>query len=336
MKAMATVSIVIPVYNEAAAIGECLERVLSQTVSASQVIVADGGSTDDTVEIVRMFAASHHALVLIPNEARIQAAGLNEALKRATGDVLVRVDARSFLAPDYVERCLAALDEHGADVAGGRMMARPAPGLAPRAIALANGAWWGAGPAQFHHSSRSGFVDTVYLGAFRRERVEEVDGWSEVVGVNEDAELNHRIRARGGRIWYDAAIAVAYEPRTTLSTVRRQYGRYGWSRAATAKRHPRSVRLRQVVPAALPPLLLAATLARGPTATAARGALIGHVAVVLAGASSRRGETLGVRAVAAIAAATMHWSWAFGFWRGLTGLRCPGGATVPARLRRWT
>lgn len=318
---MATVSIVIPVYNEAAAIGECLERVLSQTVSASQVIVADGGSTDDTVEIVRMFAASHDALILIPNEARIQAAGLNEALKRATGDVLVRVDARSFLAPDYVARCLAALDEHGADVAGGRMVARPAPGLAARAIALANGARWGAGPAQFHHSSRSDFVDTVYLGAFRRERVEEAGGWSVDVGVNEDAELNHRIRARGGRIWYDAGIAVSYEPRHTFSALSRQYFRYGRSRAATVRRHHGSLRLRQAVPAVLPGTLLFAVLGQGTAAHVARWALVAHLAVVVGCAFARREERPAVRALGAAAAATMHWSWAIGFWKGMGSRR---------------
>ncbi|HUQ64421.1 MAG TPA: glycosyltransferase family 2 protein [Acidimicrobiales bacterium] len=306
-----------PVLNEAPAIEESLSRLLCQTYQPQQILVADGGSTDGTLSILERLAAESDQITIILNEGRIQAAGLNECLVRATGDVIVRIDARSFVDPDYIERCLFALETSEAAAVGGRMVARRPAGLAARAIAVANGAPWGAGPARFHHSRKSGFVDTVYLGAFRRECVDEVGGWSVSVGVNEDAELNHRLRAQGHRIWFDGSITVSYQPRETFGALAKQYVRYGNSRAITIKRHPASVRLRQVLPAVLPVVLLLALVGGKSRSRLARRALVSHVVFLAAGASLVKQERALVRALSAFAAAMMHWSWSVGFWKGI-------------------
>lgn len=307
---MTSVAVVIPTLDEEAAIGECLDRVLAQTVTPDQIIVADGGSTDATVAICQRVGVR-----VVPNPERRQSAGLNRALAEVDADVVVRLDARSFVEPDYIERCLAALDSTGAAVVGGRMVARTNgddAGLAERGIALANGAAWGAGPARFHRDAAAGPAETVYLGTFRRVWLEKVGGWATDVGVNEDYELNHRIRAAGGLVWFDPTLEVGYQARQSFRALARQYGRYGRSKAVVMRRHPRSVRVRQVLPALLVPAAVAAVAGRP-----GRVALAAHIAAVTVGATRAKEAPAEVRAAGAAAALTMHWSWAVGCWTTL-------------------
>jgi succinoglycan biosynthesis protein ExoA len=310
------VTVAIPVLDEAAAIGECLERLRNQSHADMEILVADGGSTDDTRAIVDAHAAEDPRVVLIDNPGRLQSAGLNRVLASARGSIVVRLDARSFVDERYVEHVVDLLGATGAAVVGGRMVPRPRPGDVAAAIALANESAWGAGPARFHTGGSAGPAETVYLGAFDRRRLDEVGGWSTDVGVNEDYELNHRIRQAGGVVWFDPALEVGYEPRADLRALARQYFRYGRSKATVMRRHPRSVRARQVLPVGLAPAGVLALAARGRPGTVARCVLLLHAAAVAA-LAARAPAPASVRALGAGAAATMHWAWSIGFWFGL-------------------
>ena len=318
------VTVVIPTYQEVGAIAECLERIGRQTHDVLQVLVADGGSTDGTRELVAAAAADDARIRLLDNPRRMQSAGLNESLTEAKGEIVVRLDARSFVADDYVARCVDLLTTTGAAVVGGRMVARPGPGAVARGIAVANGAWWGAGPARFHAGGEPGPAETVYLGSFRRSWLDDVGGWAEDVGVNEDYELNHRIRAAGGVVWLDPSLEVGYQPRTTFSALVKQYFRYGRSKAATARRHPGSVRPRQVVPAGLV-LVGAAALLPGRPGRLGRIGVAGHALLVLVLGGRSPGSPV-ERAAAVLAGWLMHWSWSAGAWFGALRPFAPAGS----------
>jgi succinoglycan biosynthesis protein ExoA len=103
----------------------------------------------------------------------------------------------------------------------------------------------------------SGFVDHGHHAAFRREAFVRAGGYDESFEANEDAELDARIRARGGRIWLDVDNTVTYFPRSTIEGLARQYWRYGAGRARTALKHGERLRMRQM----LPPVALIAVLA---------------------------------------------------------------------------
>ena len=203
-----------------------------------------------------------------------------------------------------------------------------------RAVALATSTPLGAGGARYRIGGAEGPVDTVFPGVFRREALAAAGGFDESLLRNEDYELNWRLRARGGTVWFDPALVVDYRPRGSLRALARQYFDYGRWKRVVLGRHPRSLKLRQ----AAPPLLLAALAASGALAVAggladraAPGSgtlLMGAAAVcpagyglLLIGASAAIG--LRRRCAAAlllpVVAATIHLAWAAGFFAAAPG-----------------
>ncbi|MGH9296048.1 MAG: glycosyltransferase, partial [Acidimicrobiales bacterium] len=168
------VTIGIPVLDEEGHLGRCLRAVEAQSYpEILQVLVVDGGSVDGTVEV----AGGFRGVEVLANPRRTRPAGLNVAIASAKGDVFVRVDARSVIAPDYVEACVAALERSGAAMVGGPMrLSAASPGQ--RAIKAAMTSRLGSGPAAFRREAgEARFVDTVYLGAYRLEMVRGLGGY---------------------------------------------------------------------------------------------------------------------------------------------------------------
>lgn len=308
------VSILLPILNEAADIAAALERISDQTFSDFEVLIADGGSTDETLLIVQRRAKNDDRFRVLHNPRKLQSAGLNTALAECRGQFLVRLDGHTFVEADYVQRCVDLLQETGAGVVGGRMLAQPVESAVGKGIALANQSPWGAGPAKFHAGARSGPAETVYLGAFRTSVVRQLGGWAEDVGVNEDYELNHRIANAGHLVWLDVDLAAGYRPRSSFKALATQYFRYGRSKAAVMKRHPDSVKLRQVLPSLLVPV--AAGMLLRPLRILGGLGVGTHTLVVITGAT-RTAAPPQDRVIGALAALVMHWCWSGGFWFGL-------------------
>jgi glycosyltransferase involved in cell wall biosynthesis len=312
-----TVSVVIPTFNEQEHLADTLQSVAQQTYPAIvEVLVADGRSTDRT----RMVAAEFDRVRVVDNPRRIQAVGLNRALAIARGDVIVRVDGHCLLAADYVETCVAALETTGAAMVGGGMHPVPSTrrtSYVQRGIAAAMGSRFGAGPARFHVAgAAAGWVDTVYLGAFRADDARAVGGYADDMAVNEDAEFALRMRENGG-IWFDPEIRSTYTPRSTFSSLARQFYRYGRGRAATARRHPRHVRPRQLVAPALVLGLL------GPRR---RQVAAAYLALVLARSAYELRKDPESAAALAVALPVMHLTWGIGFLRGLVDSQAASGS----------
>lgn len=299
-----TVTVAIPVLNEAAHIDRTLDAVAAQTYARIiEVLVVDGGSTDDTRTLVKRRGGN---VRLLDNPRRIQAAALNIALAEARGDVFVRVDGHCVIAADYVQRCVETLAETGAAMVGGAMTP-VADAWLSRGIAAAMTSPVGAGPARFHVGGESAWVDTVYLGAYRTAVARTVGGYREDVGVNEDSEFAIRVRREGG-VRFEPSIRSTYTPRSSLRAVVRQFYRYGRSRAATVRLHPADIAPRQLVA----PLLVFGLLTPWRRHVGAA-----YAAVVVA---------TGVRQVArdpraslglSLALPAMHLPWGLGFLRGL-------------------
>lgn len=298
-----TVTLALPVLNEEEHIGACLRSLDAQGYDRIvEILVVDGGSTDHTREL----AAVHPRVRVLDNPRRIQAAALNVALAEARGEVVVRIDGHCEIESDYVERAVDALERTGAAMVGGAM--RPvASGWLGTGIAAAMTSPLGAGPARFHVGGEAGWVDTVYLGAYRTALAREVGEYAEDVGVNEDAEFAYRMAPHGG-IWFDPSIRSTYVPRSSVPALVRQFYRYGRSRAATVRRYPGSLALRQL---AAPGLVLG--LCSPWRRTVAKVYAIAWAGAVAHRASRQPEATAGF----AVALPAMHASWGVGFLRGM-------------------
>lgn len=306
-----TVTVAVPVLNEARHIEACLASITAQTYSEIvEVLVVDGGSEDGTPSL----AASFPKVRVLENHARIQSVSLNLALSEAQGTVIVRVDGHCQLAPDYVERCVEGLRRTGAAMVGGAMCPL-GEGWVGQGIAAALTSRLGAGPARFHTGGASGFVDTVYLGAFRRQLAIEVGGYAEDMAINEDAEFALRMQPHGG-VWFDDTIKSTYTPRRSFTKLARQFYRYGRGRADTVRRHPRSISPRQLTA----PLLVLSLVAPWRF-----WALAVYLVLVAARASWELRRSCRSALGLLVAIPAMHLPWGAGFLRGLCIRRAGSG-----------
>jgi succinoglycan biosynthesis protein ExoA len=243
------VTVAMPCLDEERYIEACLRSVLAQDYPAKrlEIIVADGGSRDRTRALVTRMAAADPRIVLVHNPGRLQSAGMNEVIRRSRGDVVVRMDVHCEYAPDYVRKCVEVLERTGADNVGGAQRARATTPF-QHAVCAALSSPLGVGGASYRSAENEGFVDTVFLGAFRRRVFEEVGLYDPCAVTNEDAELNQRIHAAGGRVYLSKEIVVFYAPRDSATALARQYYRYGRGRARTLLKHRRLTSIRPYIP----------------------------------------------------------------------------------------
>ena len=169
------------------------------------------------------------------------------------------MDVHTIYAPDYLAQCLAALDRTGADNVGGPWRAE---GREPmqRAVAAAFQSPLVSGGARSRELDYEGPADTVYLGCWPRESLDQFGGFDESLVRNQDDEHNLRIAAAGGRIWQSALIRSSYRPRARLGQVARQYLQYGYWKPFVMRKHGQAAAWRQLVPGAFVAALLLGAL----------------------------------------------------------------------------
>ena len=286
-RALPCVSVIMPIRNEADVIREVLAAVLTQTVEPSEIIVADGMSDDGTRDILDEIAGKSGTPTVLDNADRTVQHGLNRALSEASGDVLVRVDGHAYLPADYIERCLAMLQDHPeAWVVGGTYLAAGAT-LAGEAAAHAFHSPFGVGGGVGTLTGESGPVDGVPLGVFRRKVFDRVGGFDPELALSEDDEMSQRIRDAGGVIWCDPSLRVIYITRSTWWELLTKHVRWGMYKVKAARKRPSLLRARHAVPAAFV-LALAASGAMVPWLGPAPLVLVGGAWVVAASLAAMR------------------------------------------------
>lgn len=244
-----SVTIIMPIRNEADFIQRSLGAVLAQDYPQEclQILVADGMSDDGTRAIVSVLAAKHNNIRLLDNPRQIVPTAFNCALEEAQSAIIIRVDGHCEIAPDYVQRCVELLSEMNADNVGGPMNA-VSEGTVAEAIALATSSPFGVGGARFHYATEPGWVDTVYLGAYRREVFDRIGRFDEELIRNQDDEFNFRLTQAGGKIWLDPSIRAIYYSRATLSGLWKQYYQYGLYKVRVIQKRQAIPSWRHLVP----------------------------------------------------------------------------------------
>ena len=243
------VSIILICRCEAPHIREALASILAQEPPPGgfEIVVADGMSDDGTREILTEIASSDQRVRVIDNRAKITASGLNAAISTAAGQILVRMDAHTRYAPDYLRQCVRVLQSTGADNVGGPWIAQ-AGNYVGEAIAAAFQSRFAVGGARSHVPHYEGEVDSVYLGCWRKEVFQRFGGFDENLVRNQDDEHNLRIIRGGGRIWQSSRIRSWYHSRTSLKGLFRQYLQYGYWKVVVIQKHGKPASVRHLVP----------------------------------------------------------------------------------------
>jgi GT2 family glycosyltransferase len=326
-----------PVRNEERHLAEAVRHVLGQDYPGEfELVLAVGPSADRTEQIARDLAAAQPRLTVVPNPTGKIPAALNAAVGAARHAVIARMDGHALMPPGYLSTAVAALTETGAADVGG-VMAAVGVTTFQQAVAWAMTSKAGVGSAAFHTGGGAGPADSVYLGIYHREAIERAGGWDEGMLRAEDWDLNYRIRAGGGRIWFTPDLRVTYRPRASIRTLAAQYFHYGRWRRVIVREHPETASFRYLAPPVTAALVtvgllvglagLAALVAGAPAAITWLTLGLAIPVVYLAGvtavaAALARGVPVKVRARIPLVLAAMHMAWGAGF------------LTSPGRLHR--
>ena len=219
------VCIIIPMRNEEAFVGGCLDSVLAQVEGREdiEIFCVDGASEDRTPDIVREYADRDPRVKLVDNLDKIVPRAMNLAIGRACGEFIIRLDCHCNYALDYIDKCLEVLERTGADNVGGYVTTLPgSDSLVGRSIAVACSSRFGVGGSVFRTGGGEQEVDTVPFGCFRRDVFDRFGMYDERLVRNQDIELNSRIRKGGGRIVISPEIKLTYFNRSSFSGLRQQ------------------------------------------------------------------------------------------------------------------
>jgi glycosyltransferase involved in cell wall biosynthesis len=306
------ISVILPVLNEESHLEGAVLSVLSQDYRGPlEIILALGPSRDRTNEIAAKLASQDNRVKLLDSPTGKTAAGLNLALAASKSPVVVRVDGHAQIPNNYISLIVEILNKTGAVNVGG-VMAAVGTTAFERAVAGAMRSPLGVGASRFHTGGEAGEVDTVYLGAFRREALVAIGGFDERFTRAQDWELNFRLRENGGVIYFDPRLHVTYRPRSSVGALAKQYFEYGRWRRVVSRRHSGTINYRYLAP---PFALLgfSASLVLGIALSSIFfiPALVYLLFVVLA--SLKISTSIGEYLLLLLVIPTMHFAWGAGF-----------------------
>lgn len=242
------VSVIIPMLNEEKYISRCIESLLSQTYPKKMMewLLIDGNSDDKTVEICKQYI-DKGPIRILNNAKKKTTYALNLGIENSRGRYIIRLDAHAEYNPDYIEKCVYYLETTDADNVGGIAVTK-AEGYVGNAIATMLSSRFGVGDSSFRTEGKSGYVDTVPFGAFRKEIFSKVGMFNHNLPRSEDNDINARIRAAGGKIWLSKEIVFTYYCRDNVPAVLMMGFKNGNALFQTFKINPKAMSLRHYVP----------------------------------------------------------------------------------------
>jgi succinoglycan biosynthesis protein ExoA len=249
------IDVVVPAYNEALAIGMCLDSILAQDYLKDivRIFVVDAGSDDQTVEIVQRRTEGEPRVVLLTGNGRLNAAeACNLGFRAGDAPLVARVDAHLNIAPDYLSRAADTFADEDSLLAcvGGRPEHVGVTRFG-RGAACARGSRFGVGASVYADRRARAYVDTVPVGVYRRAALDAVGGYATRMLCGEDEEMNWRLRRAGWKILLDGSLRFGYRARSSWRELYLQHRLYGQARARVIALYPNFLRPHHLAPGLL-------------------------------------------------------------------------------------
>jgi len=248
-----TLSVICPIYNEEKYIGQFLESILQQDFPKDnlEILLVDGMSKDNTREIISEYAQKFPCLKLVDNPQQTVPYAMNNGIRSAQGDIIIRLDAHAEYPSNYFSILVEKLDElEGADNVGGVCITLPCDDT-PVAISIAEclSNKFGMGNSYFRVGAKEVMsVDTVPFGCFRKPLFDKIGLYDTDMIRNQDDELNGRIIKNGGKIYLLPEVEIKYFARDKISKVRKMFYQYGLYKPLGNKKLGSPATIRQFFP----------------------------------------------------------------------------------------
>jgi glycosyltransferase involved in cell wall biosynthesis len=243
-------AVILTVLNEGDAIREVLDSLCAQTCPPDEVVIADGGSRDQTVAILREYQA-RLPLSLVAAPGSTIAQGRNAAIRAARADILAVTDAGVRCRPDWLKRLAAPFARPEVMAVAGFFRSAPRTLLETAMGATVLPEARDVNPATYLPSSRS--------VAFRRAAWQAVGGYPEWLDYSEDVIFDLALRRQFGPFVFVPEALVEFHPRGSLTALARQYFHYARG-DGKANLFPRQHVVRYLAYLVVAPLLIFAAL----------------------------------------------------------------------------
>ena len=233
------------VRNEASFMARALELVLAQDYPRDrmEIIVADGLSDDGTRDVLAEYQARYPFIQVVDNPGRIVASGLNVAIDRAQGELIVRIDGHGQVATDFVSQVVQLMDEHPEAWCAGGPIVHAGTNLFGEAVAVAMSHPLGVGLATHRFEDYEGYVEGAHFPTFRKWIFDRIGKFDEGLVRTEDDEFNYRIAQAGGKVYVSPRVRYVYYVRDRLGKLFRQYFQYSFWRIPVIKKHKKPTTL---------------------------------------------------------------------------------------------
>ena len=245
------ISFIVVALNAGGCLGLLLDDLRAQTLPPERIelLLVDSASQDNTLEVMHAFAASAPFDVkILHNPKKWLASGINVALRAATGEAIIRLDAHARIPADFLQRNVEAL-EAGEDIVGGSVLSAE-PGTAwERVMRALDTSRFCGGAAPFRNSGTARDVDTLAYALYRREVYDRVGEYDERLRRTEDNDMHYRMRQAGYRFRFCPSICSYHAARATLRGQLRQKWGNGYWIGRTMHIQPRCFAPRHLIPA---------------------------------------------------------------------------------------
>ena len=249
------VSFIIVSRNEEKYISRCIDSILKQTYPKDlyELIIVDGESTDKTLSIINDIIEEEKKISpffkirVLKNEKLILSSGWNIGIKASNGDYVVRVDAHSEVAKDFIEKSVETILRHDAICVGGKLVTKPLEGD-DGAVSKVLSSPFGVGNSSFRVSNKAGYSDTAVYGLYNKIVFEKVGYFDERFVRNQDMEFHSRVKRAGEKFYFNPEIVSVYYSRNTIKKMLKQGFQNGKWGMILLKHDMKGPSLRHLVP----------------------------------------------------------------------------------------